>query len=63
VVCCKSIAGNRLHPTINQTHPDPDCDLDFIPGIAEDMDVNIALSNSLGFGGHNGVLIFRKYDK
>jgi 3-oxoacyl-[acyl-carrier-protein] synthase II len=63
VVCCKSITGNRLHPTINQTHPDPDCDLDFISGIAEDMDVNIALSNSLGFGGHNGVLIFRKYDK
>ncbi len=62
VVCCKSVQTGKVHPTINLTHPDPECDLDFVSKGAEDFKVNIALSNSLGFGGHNGVLIFRKYD-
>ncbi len=62
IVCCKSIQNGRVHPTINLVNPDPDCDLDYITGGAIDLDVNIAVSNSLGFGGHNGVLVFKKYN-
>jgi 3-oxoacyl-[acyl-carrier-protein] synthase II len=62
VVCCKSIQTGMLHPTINLENPGEECDLDFIAGKAEEYPVRIALSNSLGFGGHNGVLIFKKYD-
>jgi 3-oxoacyl-[acyl-carrier-protein] synthase II len=52
---------NIMPPTINLTHPDPECDLDYIPLTAREGKVNIALSNSMGFGGHNAVLAFRKY--
>ncbi|HFQ14405.1 MAG TPA: beta-ketoacyl-[acyl-carrier-protein] synthase II [Gammaproteobacteria bacterium] len=47
-------------PTINIFTPDPDCDLDFVPGEARDMTIDVALSNSFGFGGTNGTLVFRK---
>ncbi|MBN2163295.1 MAG: beta-ketoacyl-ACP synthase II [Pontiellaceae bacterium] len=47
-------------PTINYTTPDPDCDLDYVPNIFRTMDINAALSNSLGFGGHNATLCFTK---
>jgi 3-oxoacyl-[acyl-carrier-protein] synthase II len=47
-------------PTINLDNPDPDCDLDYVPHEARQMDINIALSNSFGFGGTNGTLIFKK---
>lgn len=50
-----------LPPTINQTEPDPDCDLDYIPNNARDLDVTIAMSNSMGFGGHNVSLIFARF--
>ena len=63
IVCCKSITTGKLHPTINYENPDPDCDLDYIPNKAIEMEVNYALSNSLGFGGHNGVVIFKKFVK
>ena len=49
-----------LPPTINLDHPDPACDLDYIPNTARDMNINVALSNSFGFGGTNGTLVFRK---
>lgn len=50
-----------IPPTINYQHIDPTCDLDCVPNVARRHDVNIALSNSFGFGGHNAVLVFRKF--
>lgn len=47
-------------PTINLTHPDPQCDLDYVPGSARQMAIDVAISNSFGFGGTNGTLVFRK---
>ncbi len=55
-----SVANDVAPPTINLTDPDPECDLDFVPGTARAMTINAALSNSFGFGGTNGTLVFRK---
>ena len=51
-----SIRDGCVHPTVNQEVPDPDCDLDYVPNVARRMRVRAALSNSLGFGGHNATL-------
>lgn len=51
-----------LPPTINLETPDPDCDLDYVPNAARKQQVNAAISNSLGFGGHNATIAFRKYE-
>ncbi len=61
VVCCLSLQHQTLHPTINLTHPDPDCDLDYVPNTARKTPVEACLSNSLGFGGHNTSLIVKKF--
>jgi len=60
IVCCKSIQTGKIHPTVNQENPDPDCDLNYVPNQAIEKEVNYALSNSLGFGGHNSVIILKK---
>ena len=56
-----AIQHGVMPPTINQEHPDPDCDLDYIPNHARRAPVEAALSNSLGFGGHNATIIFRRF--
>lgn len=61
VVCCLSIRDAIVHPTINQEVADPDCDLDYVPNVSRKMNVNVAMSNSLGFGGHNATLIVKRF--
>ena len=60
IVCCKSIETGEIHPTINLENPDPDCDLNYTPNTKIKRNVKFALSTSLGFGGHNATIIFKK---
>lgn len=62
VFSVKAITDQVCPPTTNYETPDPDCDLDYAPNEAKKRTVNVALSNSLGFGGHNASLIFKKYE-
>jgi 3-oxoacyl-[acyl-carrier-protein] synthase II len=60
-VCVCSLVEGVVHPTINLEYPDPQCDLDYVVGGAREVDVQVAMSNSFGFGGHNATLVLRKY--
>ena len=60
VFTLRALETGTLPPTINQTEQDPDCDLDYVPNHARQADIGIAMSNSMGFGGHNVSLIFAK---
>ena len=57
-----SIRDSKVAPTIHAMTPDPECDLDFVPNEAQDLEITHAMSNSLGFGGHNAVLVFKKFE-
>jgi len=61
VISVMSMTENKLAPTINYEFPDPDCDLDYVPNVPRDAEVNYVLSNSFGFGGTNACLIFKRY--
>ena len=62
ITCCQVINKGMIPPTINLEHPDPECDLDYVPNTARAADVRIALSNSFGFGGHNSVIAIARYN-
>lgn len=61
IACAKAIKHSIIPPTINYEHPDPACDLDYVPNTAREQEVNVAMNNSLGFGGHNVTLVLKKF--
>ena len=61
IAAIKAVMEDRIPPTINYEVPDPDCDLDYVPNVARNVVVDVALSNTYGFGGTNASLLFRKY--
>ncbi len=62
-ICVLSILTGVIPPTINLHHPDPECDLDYVPNEARQAGVRVAMSNSMGFGGHNACLIFKRFEE
>ena len=60
VACLKALETGVIPPTIHLLSPDPQCDLDYVPNTARTAQVELALSNSLGFGGHNACLAFKR---
>ena len=63
IVCAKAIQDSFVPPTINYKVPDEECDLDIVPNKGRNMEVKYAMSNSLGFGGHNSTIILKKYEE
>lgn len=62
IACVKALQENFLPPTIGLQVPDEDCDLDYIPNVGKEKEIQYALNNSLGFGGHNAVTLFKKWE-
>jgi 3-oxoacyl-[acyl-carrier-protein] synthase II len=60
IACVKALEEGIIPPTINYEYPDPECDLDYTPNKARKADLNIAISNSFGFGGHNATIVIKK---
>ncbi|MFD1774959.1 beta-ketoacyl-ACP synthase II [Paenibacillus rhizophilus] len=63
IICGLSLQKGIIAPTINLDNQDPDCDLDYVPNTPREADLNIAMSNSFGFGGHNATVILKKYNQ
>ena len=61
IVTVLSVRDNKVHPTINHETPDPECDLDYVPDKMRELEVNYAISNTFGFGGHNATIVVGKY--
>jgi 3-oxoacyl-[acyl-carrier-protein] synthase II len=62
LICCLAIKHGRIPPTINLDNQDPECDLDYVPNVPRTADVQVTMSNSFGFGGHNATIVLRKYE-
>ena len=62
IACVKAIEDNFVPPTINYKVKDEECDLDIVPNVGRNVKINYAMSNSLGFGGHNSSIIFKRYE-
>ncbi|MFC1809053.1 beta-ketoacyl-ACP synthase II [Candidatus Omnitrophota bacterium] len=62
IACIKAIQEGVIPPTINLNEPDPECDLDYVPNVARESNVKVALSNSFGFGGHNATLVIKSVE-
>jgi len=63
IAAIQAIRTGIIPPTINYEVPDPDCDLDYVPNVARQADVRVSLSNSVGLGGHNAAVIFRRFER
>ncbi len=61
IACVQSLLNNKIPPTINYTTPDPECDLNYVPNTSQDFECNHVMMNAFGFGGHNAVLILKKW--
>src|ERR671932_125352 len=62
MMCVLALRDGKLPPTINYEHPDPTCDLDYVPNEAREAQVDVALSNAMGLGGHNGCVLFGRVE-
>lgn len=63
IICIEALRDNFIPPTIGYKNKDEDCDLDYVPNVGRNHEVNYALTNSLGFGGHNATLLFKKWNE
>ena len=61
IVCLLAMRDSVVPPTINLEFPDPDCDLDYVPNAAREIKLDVALSNSFGFGGQNTAVVLRRF--